>query len=125
VNGSDGYCLQMALPEKPFWLSCFGFAAGCDIPSWNSSADPETWFHPLRLRRRMWHTVLKLKRRSWNLIPSTPAPPPDVTYRLETQAPMLKLDSIHSGFAAGCDIPSWNSSADPETWFHPLRLRRL
>jgi len=28
------------------------------------------------------------------------ASPPDVTYRLETQAPILKLDSTHSGFAA-------------------------
>jgi hypothetical protein len=34
------------------------------------------------------------------------ASPPDVTYRLEIQAPILKLHSIHSGFAAGCDIPS-------------------
>jgi hypothetical protein len=31
------------------------------------------------------------------------ASPPDVRYRLEIQAPFLKLDSLHSGFAAGCE----------------------
>jgi len=31
---------------------------------------------------------------------STPASPPDVRYRLENQASVLKLDFINSGFAA-------------------------
>ena len=36
------------------------------------------------------------------LTPSNPASPPDVRYR-ENQDSILKLDSIQSGFAAGCE----------------------
>jgi len=35
-----------------------------------------------------------------------PALPPVVRYRLEDQKSILKLDSIPSGFAAGCEVPS-------------------
>ena len=31
------------------------------------------------------------------------AVPPDVRYRLKAQEPILKLDFINSGFAAGCE----------------------
>jgi len=38
-------------------------------PMWETilkiRADPETWFHPLRLCRPMWNTVLKIKTWSW------------------------------------------------------------
>jgi hypothetical protein len=34
---------------------------------------------------------------------STPASPPEVRYRLEKSRGITKLDSIRSGFAAGCE----------------------
>ena len=60
-----------------------------------------------RVSRLPWRSVGRFLATDYtdenNLALLAAATPPDVRYRLKNQEPILKFDSIHSGYAAGCE----------------------